>query len=161
MDFSYLLWSAFDAWYMVWVFTYNGSSVHAHCSDETVAHHLFDCPPLNDLRTKYQPSNRDTTNTLYANPKQWQNKHSAELQQTDPGTKVPGESFTRILAMNLISKKLLPNLQDTWAIGWIWIPERIRPMWSMVLMLFAKSWVTFFMNRYVYEKPSHYIPLSK
>ena len=45
------------------------------CPDETVAHHLFDCPPLDDLRTEYLPPNPDTANTLYTNPKQLRNTH--------------------------------------------------------------------------------------
>ena len=46
------------------------------CPDETVAHHLFDCPTLGDLRTKLLPQNPNIANTLYTNPEQLRNTHT-------------------------------------------------------------------------------------
>ena len=45
------------------------------CPDETVAHHLFDCPTLNALRKEFLPPNPNITNTLYTNPEQLRNTH--------------------------------------------------------------------------------------
>ena len=44
-------------------------------SKETVAHHLFVCQQLDDLRTEYLPQNPDIANTLYTNPEQLRNTH--------------------------------------------------------------------------------------
>ena len=35
------------------------------CPEETVAHHLFVCPQLDDLQTEYLSKNPDIANTLY------------------------------------------------------------------------------------------------
>ena len=45
------------------------------CAEETVAHHLFVCRQLDDLRTEYLPQNPDIANTLYTNPEQLRNTH--------------------------------------------------------------------------------------
>ena len=45
------------------------------CPDETVAHHLFECPTLNDLRTEFLPTKADIANTLYANPDELRKTH--------------------------------------------------------------------------------------
>ena len=45
------------------------------CPEETVAHHLFVCRQLNDLRTEYLRQNPDIANTLYANPEQLRSTH--------------------------------------------------------------------------------------
>ena len=45
------------------------------CLEETVAHHLFVCPQLADLRAEFLPQNPDIANTLYANPEQLKNTH--------------------------------------------------------------------------------------
>ena len=43
------------------------------CPKETVAHHLFVCPQLDDLQTEYIPQNPDFAKTLYTNPEQLRN----------------------------------------------------------------------------------------
>jgi len=48
----------------------------SRCSEETVAHHLFVCRQLDDLRTEYLPQNPDIANTLYTNPEQLRNTHT-------------------------------------------------------------------------------------
>ena len=45
------------------------------CPDETVAHHLFECPTLDDLRIEFLPTKPDIANTLYANPDQLRKTH--------------------------------------------------------------------------------------
>ena len=43
------------------------------CPEESVAHHLFDCTGLNDLRTELLLQKPDITNTLYGTPEQLEN----------------------------------------------------------------------------------------
>ena len=40
------------------------------CTEESVAHHLYDCPALGDLRAEYLPLNPDPQNTLYGEGEQ-------------------------------------------------------------------------------------------
>ena len=40
------------------------------CPEESVAHHLFECPALDDLRTEFLPPNPDPKNTLFGNREQ-------------------------------------------------------------------------------------------
>ena len=45
------------------------------CPEETVDHHLFECPALDDLRTEYLPQKPDATNTLYGTKQQLRDTH--------------------------------------------------------------------------------------
>ena len=45
------------------------------CTEESVAHHLFDCPGLDDLRAEFLPQKPDFANTLYGTPDQLANTH--------------------------------------------------------------------------------------
>ena len=45
------------------------------CPEESVAHHLFDCTGLNDLRSEFLPQKPDIANTLYGTPEQLENTH--------------------------------------------------------------------------------------
>ena len=65
-------------------------------------------------------------------------------------------SFTRIITVSLFIWISLPNLQNTWINTWALIPERIRSMWSMVMILFAKSRVTLFMNMQLFTDTRFY-----
>ena len=65
-------------------------------------------------------------------------------------------SFTRIITVSLFIWISLLNLQNTWFNTWALIPERIRSMWSMVMILFAKSRVTLFMNMQLFTDTRFY-----
>ena len=58
------------------------------CLEETVAHHLFECPQLNDLRAEFLPRNPDIANTLYANPEQLKNTHKYFVMASSRRTRV-------------------------------------------------------------------------
>ena len=45
------------------------------CTEESVAHHLFDCPGLDELRAEFLPQKPDIANTLYGTPDQLANTH--------------------------------------------------------------------------------------
>ena len=45
------------------------------CPEESVAHHLFQCPALDDLRAELLPPNSDVKNTLYGNAEQLRKTH--------------------------------------------------------------------------------------
>ena len=64
--------------------------------------------------------------------------------------------FTRIITVALFIWISLPNLRNTWIIKWALIPERIRPVWSMVMILFAKSKVPLFMNMQLFTDTRFY-----
>ena len=40
------------------------------CPEESVVHHLFECPSLNDLRAELLPKKPDIANTLFGTPHQ-------------------------------------------------------------------------------------------
>ena len=40
------------------------------CSEESVAHHLFECTALDDLRISLLPEKPNLTNTIYGTPEQ-------------------------------------------------------------------------------------------
>ena len=49
------------------------------CTEESVAHHLFECQGLNDLRAEWLPSKPDFKNTLYGTEKQLANTHTSHV----------------------------------------------------------------------------------
>ena len=65
-------------------------------------------------------------------------------------------TFTRIITVVLFLWISLLDLQNTWFNTWALIPERIRSMWSMVMILFAKSRVTLFMNMQLFTDTRFY-----
>ena len=46
------------------------------CPEETVEHHFFECPALDDLRNELLPPDPDTENTLYGPATQLRDSHT-------------------------------------------------------------------------------------
>ena len=46
------------------------------CKEESVAHHLFECQGLDDLRAEFLPSKPNFKNTLYGTEEQLANTHT-------------------------------------------------------------------------------------